>query len=185
MRRFLPVLAIAFLAGCTSPSGILPPHDNRGSTPTGLRAVGARDTAGAPTGDIRIIDAADHVQAQGRFQGGKMDRRWTFFNSHQIKVAEITYQHGVATGPYKTYFGSEFNPSVAGKLESTGFFENGRVDGEHIAYSGTGHAFSRATFKAGHLQHNEMLPEDAATKTAAADEEFARFLERAVHSAVQ
>ena len=100
-------------------------------------------------------------------------------------MAEITYQHGVATGPYRTYFGSKFNPPVAGKLESTGFFENGRVVGEHIAYSGSGRAFSKATFKAGRLQHNEMLPEDAATKTAAADEEFACVLERAIRSAVQ
>ena len=186
MKFPLPLLGAILLGGCTTPSGLILPSDSHRYAVSTLSAVGARNAAGLPTGEYRIVDAArGSTAAQGRFLNGKMDGRWVFSDSHQVKIAEITFQKGVASGPYKTYFGSIFNPVAAGKLESAGRFEDGQVVGRHLAYSSTGSAFSVATFEAGRLRQVEFGPVNAATKTAAADATFLDVLENTVRSAVR
>ena len=179
------MLVGALLTSCTTPRGILPPYDVHGYAPLSLHAVGARDATGAPEGDYRIVNSAGVTQAQGRFLDGKMEGKWVFFDSHQLKVAEAAYQRGAVVGLYRTYFGSAFTGVPAGQLESTGYLQNGQIVGLHVAYTGKGYPFSKATFKAGDLMQVEAGPADAATKIAEADIRFFRALEKSVKSAIR
>ena len=185
MKLLLSLIGAVVLGGCATPPGLQPPRDNRSAAASNLHAVGVRNPTGLPVGEYRIIDARGSTAAQGRFQNGKMDGRWDFFDSRQVKVAEITYQNGARTGPYKTYFSSFLIPAAAGKLESEGRLQNGQAAGRHLAYSADGHVFSDATFEAGKLRHADVGAADAATKTVDADSRFFEILEGAVRSAVR
>jgi hypothetical protein len=123
--------------------------------------------------------------AQGRFRDGKMNGTWLFFDSRHVKIAEVTYVRGVASGPYKTYFASHFDPSAAGKLESEGRVQGGKIAGEHIAYAPDGSIFSKATIGVSGVRDVKFGVSEAAAKTAEADIRFIQTLEEIVHSATK
>ena len=185
MKSLLALFGIVMLTGCTTQSSRRPIHDSRGYASTSLHAIGARSSTGLPTGNYRIVNSAGSVGAEGRFEDGRMDGKWQFFDSHCIKIAEVTYRLDSASGPYRTFFGSNFDPSAAGKLETAGLFRDGRVVGEHVAYSARGGEFSKAVFATGQLRHVEAGPNDAGPKTAAADTQLLHSLEGMVRSAVR
>ena len=170
MKLLSSLFCLILLAGCTAQSS--------------FRAIGARNAAGAPVGDYRVVNAAGATQSQGRFQDGKMDGSWVFFDSHQVKLAEVTYRNGVSSGSYRTFFGSLVHPASAGKLESQGTLQNGQVVHQHIAYNPDGQVFSNAILEAGTVRHVTVGPREAAAQTAAADTRFVQTLEGAVHSAI-
>ena len=177
MTRTLPLVSAGLLAGCAAARAE-------------LIAVGARDATGARIGDHRILDGAGGpVVAQGRFAHGKMDGNWLFFDSHQVKVAEFTYRAGILSGPYQTFFGSVLNPSAAGRIESKGQMQNGRVIGRHLGYGPAGEVFTDAILEAARPGANEVSrvtvgTREQAKQTAASDQDFARAESRLIRSAM-
>ncbi len=162
MKRFL----LALLGGGLLAGGaILPPLAAAG---TELTAVGARDASGARTGDYKITDATGNTRARGRFEKDRLEGKWLFFDTHQVKVAEITYHEGVPSGPYRTYFGSKVHPAVAGKLESEGWVQGGGLVGHHVSHTPDGKA-SKAFFEGGDASHGKAGPDETVMYEASAD----------------
>ncbi len=136
-------------------------------------------------GDYRVVAANGTLQAQGTFHEGKMDGRWLFFDSH-VKVAEVAYLNGAASGPYRTYFGSIAFPAAAGKPESEGHLQNGRTVGRFVSYSRTtGQVDNEATFDASGAVHPKFGAGELAVRLADADQRFVQFLGAQVHAAVR
>ena len=135
---------------------------------TELTAVGARDASGVRAGDYKIIDATGNTRAQGKFEKGKLEGKWLFFDTHQVKVAEITYHEGVPSGPYRTYFGSRVNPAAAGKLESEGWMQGRALVGHHVSYSPDGKT-SKIFFEGGDASHGKAGPDETIMYKASAD----------------
>ncbi len=170
MKNIAIVLASVFIAGCASQSD--------------LTVVGSRTASGAPVGDFRILKAG-HTRAQGRFENGKMQGKWLFFSSNSMKLAEVSFQNDVASGPYKTYFGLLFDPSAAGRLESEGHFQNGRVSGLHLVYAPDGSVCSRATFNSSGVREVNIGSRKMAERTAEADVHFVETLRDIVLTAIK
>jgi hypothetical protein len=172
MRTLFPILATVLLSGC--------------AVQTRFTAVGSRSASGVPIGDFRVVNAVGSTQAQGRFQDGKMQGTWLFFDSHHVKVAEVTYLRGTQSGPYRTYF-SAFAPdhSAAGQLESEGRFEGRSVVGQHIAYAPDGSVFSSATLDSNGVPRVTIGAAGAATRTAEADVRFIQSLDGIVRTAIK
>jgi len=168
----LLILSILFLASapcCAQPD---------------FQAIGARDAAGAPEGEYRIIGRTGMTRAQGHFKNGKMDGVWVFIDWHKVKIAEITYRSGDASGPFRTFLGSSTYPVAAGSIESEGTLQSGQLVGQHVCYRPGGKVFSRAILDKGKVSHVVFGSMEDATRTAAADTRFVQTLEGAVHSIV-
>lgn len=172
MTRFLLLLSAGLLAGCAA------------KTQSGPTAIGTRDFSGARTGDYRVVGGTGSIWAQGRFVHGKMDGKWLFFDSHQIKVAEFTYRTGAASGPYRTFFGSTLIPAAAGKLESEGRFQDGRVTGRHVGYDAAGKVFTDAMVEAGKAKRITAGTPEQAVQTAESDEWLLQAMENAIRPAL-
>ena len=172
MNRLLLLPGVALLTGCAT-------------TPAGLTAIGARDAAGARTGDYRVVSGPNLTVAQGRFVHGQKDGRWRYFDSRGVKVIELTYHNGAISGPYQTYFGSILNPAAAGKPESEGRMEYGRVTGRHVGYDPAGKVFTDAVFGANGFQRATVGTREQAEQTAASDEQFATGEEKLLRPALQ
>ena len=150
-----------------------------------LKPVGSRSPEGLPVGDFRFLNPYGATQAQGPFKDGKMDGTWVFWDSEGAKTAELTYERGVRSGPFRLYYGSFFDPAAAGKLKVTGSFKNGRQVGEHIAYLRSGSVDSRATIHDnGEIEASVGSPELAKRLIAADDRLFPK-LESAVFEAIK
>ena len=171
MKGILAVPVVFLLAGCAA-------------TPTGLTAIGARDATGARVGEYRFVSGPNLTVAQGRFAHGKLDGTWRYFDSRKVKIAELTYRDGTLSGHYQTYFGSIVHPEAAGKLESDGRMENGRVVGRHIGYEPSGRVFTDAVFGASGVERVAIGTREQAEQTAASDERFAQSEEGLVRSAL-
>ena len=171
MKRLFCFLVAALLGGCVA-------------TPY-LTAVGNRNPAGSPVGEYKIVAKPDRTIAQGSFRDGLMDGPWSFYDSH-VKVADVSYQHGVAAGPFRTYFGSVAFPSSAGRLQSEGQLRNGRVFGRYLSYDRTGvQVDCEANFDASGVVHAKVGPEASAVRLARNDVLFIRSLDGPVHAALR
>lgn len=126
-----------------------------------LTAVGARDSSGVRTGDYKLVDAAGQTRAQGRFEKGKLEGEWSFFDSHQVKIAVITYREGVPSGLYRTYFSSKAGLEVAGKPLSEGSIQNGAVVGHFRAFTQDGKTAGKAFFDGGDASLGKASPDEA------------------------
>ncbi len=113
-----------------------------------LRAIGARDAFGLPTGEYRVVNTRGGTQAKGSFKAGQMDGLWVFSDSRGNRTAEVRYRHGEATGDYRLYFSAFAFPQAAGHLNAAGHLEGGKIVGEHVGYGPDGSLISRATFTA-------------------------------------
>ena len=166
-------------------------YPNLASNPTSsiydqkLMALGTRSPSGLPAGDYRFVNSQGSTEAQGHFIGGKMDGLWVFWTSDGTKVAEISYDHGVRSGPFRLYYSSFLDSRSAGKLKAEGRNQNGEQVGEHIAYLTDGQVNSRATL----LEDGQIKPSigspELARKLLEADNRFFPRLERSVIIAVE
>jgi hypothetical protein len=149
-----------------------------------LKAVVVQSASGVPAGDYRLVDSKGSTEAKGRFTDGKMDGLWVFSGSDGTKFAEISYNHGIRSGPYRLYWSGILNPTFAGKLKVEGQAQNGKIVGEHVVYRPDGQVDSRATI----LDDGQIQPSigsrELAQNDLKADERYLRTLERAVLDAV-
>lgn len=149
-----------------------------------LKGVGEQLPSGLPVGDYRLVNSKGSTEAQGRFIDGKMDGLWVFSGSDGTKFAEISYNNGVRSGPYRLYWSGFMNPTFAGKLKVEGHAQNGKTVGEHVVYRPDGQVDSRATI----LEDGQIQPSigsrELAQKDLKADERYFRILERAVLDSV-
>jgi hypothetical protein len=111
-----------------------------------LRALGARDASGLPSGDYRVVNTRGDTQAKGAFKAGQMEGPWVFYDSRGNRTAEVQYHHGEAVGEYRFYFSAFAFPKAAGHLNAEGRLEGGKIVGEHVGYGPDGAVISRATF---------------------------------------
>ena len=173
MKKYTFILVALFLTGC--------------ATSSQFTAIGLRTATGISVGDFRITNALGRVQGQGRFQDGKMQGAWRFFDSSGVKVAEVSYANGVASGPFRTYYSSFARDglSAAGKLESEGQFQNGNVIGQHIGYAPNGSIFTSAVFITSGAPCVTIGTVEQAKGTVQADIRFIRILEKNIRAAVE
>ncbi len=172
-KSLLSFLGVGLLAGSAA------------ANPPGPTAIGERDASGARTGEYRIVGGSGDTWAEGSFAHGKMDGKWRFFDSHHVKVAELTYRQGAAFGPFRTFFGSLATPPAAGKLESEGVLQDGRVVGRHVGYDASGKVFTDAVVEAGKVSGVKVGTSDQAAKTSELDEEMVRTMEKVIRPALR
>jgi hypothetical protein len=150
-----------------------------------LKALGARTPSGLPVGDYRFVNSQGSTEAQGHFIDGKMDGSWVFWTSDGTKVAEISYDRGVRSGPFRLYWSNLLNPDFAGKLKAEGKAQDGKQVGEHISYLPDGQVDSRAKI----LEDGQIQPSigssEVARKKLAADDRYFAGLEAAVLGALE
>lgn len=166
-------------------------YPNLASSPTfsiyneKLTAFGARSTSGLPAGDYRFVNSQGSAEAQGHFIDGKMDGLWLFWTSDGTKVAEISYDRGVRSGPFRLYWSNFLNPDFAGKLKAEGKAQNGKQVSEHISYLPDGQIDSRAKI----LEDGQIQPSigssEIARKKLEADDRYFAGLEAGVLGALE
>jgi hypothetical protein len=170
-KQLAPLLIAASLGGCAAPKE--------------YTAVGPRNSAGVPSGEFRLLNSSGHVRMRGRMVNGQMDGLWVFFETTGTKVAEFNFVVGAASGPYRTYFGSRFDPSAAGKIESEGRLEHGRPVGRFTAFRPDGGILCSATFGPNGAPTATVGAPAQAQKLTLADLNFLNTLVAPVHRALQ
>jgi hypothetical protein len=149
-----------------------------------LKALGARSESGLPVGEYRLVNSKGSTEAQGHFIDGRMDGLWVFWVD-SAKVAEISYDHGVRSGPFRLYYSSFLNPGFAGKLKAEGQAQNGKHVGELICYQPDGEVDSRAAILEDEKINPSIGSSELARKKLEADDRYFAGLEAGVLSAVE
>ncbi len=153
--------------------------------PKPLAAVGARDSAGRPVGDYRIVDTRGGTRAQGHFDAGQMEGLWTFWDSRGTRTAQIRFHRGDPAGEYRLYFSAFAFPTAAGRLKTEGKMAGRHVVGQHVGYGPDGGVFSRASFGAdGNIKASAGTAERA-RELVEADYRLFETLQQAVQDALK
>ena len=153
--------------------------------PKPLTAVGAKDSAGRPIGDYRIINTRGGTQAQGRFEAGQMAGQWTFWDSRGTRTAQIRYRGSQPAGEYRLYFSALAFPAAAGHLKAQGQMVGGHIAGQHVGYGLDGSVVSRAVFAAGGAIKASAGSAEQARALAEADYRLFEGLKQSVQGSLQ
>jgi hypothetical protein len=149
-----------------------------------LRAIGARDSSGLPSGEYRVVNTRGDTQAKGTFKAGQMEGLWVFYDSRGTRTAEVRYHRGDAVGQYRFYFSAFAFPQAAGHLNTNGHLEGGKIVGEHIGYGPDGSLISRAVFNAGGEIKPSVGTPDLARRLADADYRLIEGLKKSVQDSL-
>ena len=134
--------------------------------------IGVHGQDGYLIGPAQLVDRAGTTLATGNVELGAMEGYWDFYDSRKTLIAEVRYYKGAANGQYRTYFGSQYHPAMAGKLQSEGYLNNGREDGKLTCYNPDGSVLSSAYMNILGVKKVLSGPATAPARIAANDERF-------------
>src|ERR1041385_6957762 len=77
-----------------------------------LIVVGAKDSAGRPVGEYRVVNTVGGIQSKGRFVAGFKEGLWTFWDSRGTRTGEIYYHENVASGEFRLFYSALAYPTA-------------------------------------------------------------------------